>query len=187
MILGESEKTMKTQTFIKEVEQLGFYTLTDGKDIYIFDREISEEELYYEDDTYAIASIGTDEYKDFVIKGEFIDKDTDVNKIYNLFKLIMEYTNTPIEERNVWYRLKRLWNNRGGIMQRLETIFTISEEIKDIEFTCPYCEANVSEDLKVFLEEQGLSWSDFPDWEYEPIKCPFCENEIEVSYEFDWG
>lgn len=90
---------MKTQTFIKEVEQLGFYTLTDGKDIYIFDREISEEELYYEDDTYAIASIGTDEYKDFVIKGEFIDKDTDVNKIYNLFKLIMEYTNTPIEER----------------------------------------------------------------------------------------
>lgn len=70
-------------------------------------------------------------------------------------------------------------------MQRLETIFTISEEIKDIEFTCPYCEANVSEDLKVFLEEQGLSWSDFPDWEYEPIKCPFCENEIEVSYEFD--
>lgn len=70
-------------------------------------------------------------------------------------------------------------------MQRLETIFTISEEIKDIEFTCPYCEANVSEDLKDFLEEQGLSWSDFPDWEYEPIKCPFCENEIEVSYEFD--
>ena len=99
MILGESEKTMKTQTFIKEVEQLGFYTLTDGKDIYIFDREISEEELYYEDDTYAIATIGTDEYRDFVIEGKLIDKDTDVNKIYNLFKLIMEYTNTPIEER----------------------------------------------------------------------------------------
>ena len=72
-------------------------------------------------------------------------------------------------------------------MQRLETIVTISEEIKDIEFTCPYREANISENLKDFLDEQGLSWSDFPDWEYEPIKWPFCENDIEVSYEFDWG
>lgn len=90
---------MKTQTFIKEVEQLGFYTLTDGIDIYIFDREISEEERYYEDDTYAIATIGTDEYRDFVIQGKFIDKDTDVTKIYILFKLIMEYTNTPVEDR----------------------------------------------------------------------------------------
>lgn len=99
MILGENEKIMKTQTFIKEVEQLGFYTLTDGKDIYIFDREISEEELYYEDDTYAIATIATDEYRDFVIEGKLIDKDTDITKIYNLFKLIMEYTKTPIEER----------------------------------------------------------------------------------------
>lgn len=102
---------MKTQTFIKEVEQLGFYTLTDGKDIYIFDREISEEELYYEDDTYAIATIGTDEYKDFVIKGKFIDKDTDVTKTYNLFKLIMEYTNTPVEDReseNKYYICSRL-------------------------------------------------------------------------------
>lgn len=90
---------MKTQTFIKEVEQLGFYTLTDGKDIYIFDREISEEELYYEDDTYAIATIGTDEYRDFVIEGKLINKDTDVNKIYSLFKLIMEYAKTPVEYR----------------------------------------------------------------------------------------
>lgn len=70
-------------------------------------------------------------------------------------------------------------------MQRLETIVTISEEIKDIEFTCPYCEANVSEDLKDFLEEQGLSLEDFSDWEYGSIKCPFCGEEIEAEYEFD--
>lgn len=113
---------MKTQTFIKEVEQLGFYTLTDGKDIYIFDREISEEELYYEDDTYAIATIETDEYKDFVIKGKFIDRDTDVTKIYSLFKLIMEYTNTPVEERK---EEKKYW---------LEHRFLESNPLKYLNF-----------------------------------------------------
>lgn len=70
-------------------------------------------------------------------------------------------------------------------MQRLETIVTISEEIKDIEFTCPYCEANISEDLEDFLEEQDLSLEDFSEWEYGSIKCPFCEEEIEAEYEFD--
>lgn len=113
---------MKTQTFIKEVEQLGFYTLTDGKDIYIFDREISEEELYYEDDTFAIATIGTDEYRDFVIEGKLIDKDTDVTKIYSLFKLIMEYTNTPVEDRE---EEKKYW---------LEHRFLESDPLKYLNF-----------------------------------------------------
>ena len=71
-------------------------------------------------------------------------------------------------------------------MKRLETIVTLAQAPTDVEFTCPYCEADVSEDFEEFLDEQGLSWGDFPDWEYDPIKCPFCENEIEVSYEFDW-
>ncbi|MDU3456623.1 MAG: hypothetical protein E7F47_01810 [Peptoniphilus harei] len=70
-------------------------------------------------------------------------------------------------------------------MQRLETIVTISEENKDIEFTCPYCEADVSQDLKDFLEEQGLSLEDFSDREYGSIKCPFCVEEIEAEYNFE--
>lgn len=70
-------------------------------------------------------------------------------------------------------------------MKRLETIVTLAQAPTDVGFTCPYCEANISEDFEEFLDEQGLSWSDFPDWQYNLIKCPFCENEIEVSCEFD--
>ena len=72
-------------------------------------------------------------------------------------------------------------------MKKLETIVTLIQKPTEVEFTCPYCKSDVSEDFEEFLDEQGLSWSDFPDWEYEPIKCPFCENEIEAEYEFDWG
>ena len=72
-------------------------------------------------------------------------------------------------------------------MKRLETIVTIAQAPTDVEFTCPYCEANISEGFEDFLDDQGLSWSDCYDRQHDPIKCPFCENEIEVSYEFDWG
>lgn len=72
-------------------------------------------------------------------------------------------------------------------MKKLETIVTIDQVPIDVEFTCPYCEANISEGFEDFLDDQGLSWSDFYDRQHDPIKCPFCENEIEVSYEFDWG
>ena len=70
-------------------------------------------------------------------------------------------------------------------MKKLETIVTLAQAPSDVEFTCPYCEANISEDFEDFLDDQGLSWSEFSDWQYDPIKCPFCENEIEVFYEFD--
>lgn len=72
-------------------------------------------------------------------------------------------------------------------MKKLETIVTLIQKPTEVEFTCPYCKSDISENFEEFLDEQGLSWSDFPDWEYEPIKCPFCENEIEAEYEFDWG
>ncbi len=68
-------------------------------------------------------------------------------------------------------------------MQRLETIITISEENKDIEFTCPYCEADISQDFLDFFEEQDLGFKDVLNGEY--IKCPFCGEEIEAEYEFD--
>ncbi|MDU5183711.1 MAG: hypothetical protein E6214_00340 [Peptoniphilus harei] len=70
-------------------------------------------------------------------------------------------------------------------MKRLETIVTLTQVPIDVEFTCPYCEANISEGFEDFLDDQGLSWSDFYDRQYGPIKCPFCENEIEAEYEFD--
>ena len=70
-------------------------------------------------------------------------------------------------------------------MKKLETIVTLIQKPTEVEFTCPCCKSDVSEDFEEFLDEQGLFWSDFPDWEYEPIQCPFCEAEIEVEYEFD--
>ena len=42
-------------------------------------------------------------------------------------------------------------------MKRLETIVTLCQAPTDVEFTCPYCEADVSEDFEEFLDEQGLS------------------------------
>lgn len=72
-------------------------------------------------------------------------------------------------------------------MKRLETIVTLIQTPDYVDFTCPYCKTNIFEAFGEFLCDQGLSWSNFPDWQYEPIKCPFCENDIEVSYEFDWG
>lgn len=70
-------------------------------------------------------------------------------------------------------------------MQRLETIVTISEENEDIEFTCPYCEADISQDFLDFFEEQDLGFIDILYREYRSIKCPFCGEEIEAEYEFD--
>ena len=72
-------------------------------------------------------------------------------------------------------------------MKKLETIVTLIQKPTEVEFTCPCCKADVSEDFEEFLDNQGLSCRDFPDWEYELIKCPFCEAEIEAEYEFDWG
>lgn len=70
-------------------------------------------------------------------------------------------------------------------MKKLETIVTVIQVPVEVDFTCPYCEEDVSSDIEEFLDEQGLSWSDFSDWKYEKIKCPFCGVEIEAEYEFD--
>lgn len=70
-------------------------------------------------------------------------------------------------------------------MKRLETIVTLIQAPSDVDYTCPYCGESFMQDFEDFLEDQGLSWSNFSDWEYDPIKCPFCETEIEVSYQFD--
>ena len=72
-------------------------------------------------------------------------------------------------------------------MKKLEAIVTLFQAPSDVEFDCPCYGANVFEGFEEFLDEQGLSWGDFSDWQYDPIKCPFCGNEIEVSYEFEWG
>ena len=70
-------------------------------------------------------------------------------------------------------------------MKRLETTVTLVQAPTEVYYTCPYCGDRIIQDFEEFLDDQGLSWSDFPDWQYDPIKCPFCENEIEVSYQFD--
>lgn len=70
-------------------------------------------------------------------------------------------------------------------MKNLETIVTFSQKPTDVEFTCPYCKADVSEDLEQFLDDQEVDWGNFLDWQCEPIKCPFCGKEIDVTYEFD--
>ena len=72
-------------------------------------------------------------------------------------------------------------------MKRLETTVTLIQALSDVDYTCPYCGERIIQDFEDFLDDQGLSWSEFSNWQYEPIKCPFCENEIEVSYGFDWG
>ena len=70
-------------------------------------------------------------------------------------------------------------------MKKLKTTVTLIQAPNDVFYACPYCSETIIQDFEEFLDEQGLSWDDFSDWQYDPIKCPFCENEIEVSYEFD--
>lgn len=56
----------------------------------------------------------------------------------------------------------------------------------DVEYTCPWCGKMTIQDFDEFLNYNGLSWSDFPDWKFKNITCPKCGEEIEdISYEFD--
>ena len=54
-------------------------------------------------------------------------------------------------------------------MKRLETIVTLAQSPTDVYYTCPYCGDRIIQDFEEFLDDQGLSWSDFPDWQYNPI------------------
>ncbi len=67
----------------------------------------------------------------------------------------------------------------------LETLVTIIQTPSSISYTCPYCGERVIEDFEDFLCNQGLSWIDFPDWAYNPIKCSKCGEEIDASYLLD--
>lgn len=55
-----------------------------------------------------------------------------------------------------------------------------------VEFTCPHCGEDVEQPIDEFLSDQGLSWNDLSDWQYEHLKCPSCGKEIDdVTYNFD--
>lgn len=67
-----------------------------------------------------------------------------------------------------------------------ETIVTLIQAPSDVDYTCPWCGERIIHDFEVFLDDQGLAWSDFPDWQYEDITCPRCGEKIkDVFYEFD--
>lgn len=66
------------------------------------------------------------------------------------------------------------------------TVVTLIQAPSDLDYTCPWCEERIIQDFEDFLDEQGLAWSDFPDWQYEYITCPRCGEKIkDVFYEFD--
>ena len=66
------------------------------------------------------------------------------------------------------------------------TVVTLIQAPVKVDYTCPWCEEDITQDFDDFLDDQGLSWSDFSDWQYEYITCPECGEKIEnVSYEFD--
>lgn len=66
------------------------------------------------------------------------------------------------------------------------TTVTLIQAPSDVDYTCPWCRERIIQDFDDFLDDQGLSWSDFPDWQYEYITCPECGKKIDdVSYEFD--
>lgn len=66
------------------------------------------------------------------------------------------------------------------------TVVTLIQAPSDVDYTCPWCGERIIQDFDDFLDEQGLSWSDFSDWQYEDIICPRCWKKIEnVFYEFD--
>jgi hypothetical protein len=90
---------MKTKDFIIQVRNLGFEVEDFCRKICIFDREITDDEKYYEDDNYAVAVIERDIYKDFLIEGNLFDENTSFEIISKLLRLIAEYTTTPVSER----------------------------------------------------------------------------------------
>lgn len=66
------------------------------------------------------------------------------------------------------------------------TVVNLIQAPSDVDYTCPWCGERIIQDFKDFLYDQGLSWSNFPDWQYEDITCPKCGEKInDVSYEFD--
>ena len=66
------------------------------------------------------------------------------------------------------------------------TVVTLIQAPRDIDYTCPWCRERFIQDFEDFLEEQGLSWSDFADWQFDDITCPNCGEKINnISYEFD--
>ena len=66
------------------------------------------------------------------------------------------------------------------------TEVTIIQVPVEVDYTCPWCGENITQAFDDFLEDQGLSWNDFPDLKCKHITCPECGEKIEnVSYEFD--
>ena len=66
------------------------------------------------------------------------------------------------------------------------TEVTIIQAPVKVDYTCPWCDEDITQYFDDFLDDQGLLWSDFPDWQYEYITCPECGKKIDdVSYEFD--
>ena len=67
-----------------------------------------------------------------------------------------------------------------------ETIVRLIQAPSDVEYTCPWCRERIIQDFEDFLDDQGLSWSNFPDWQFENITCSSCGEEIDnIFYEFD--
>lgn len=66
------------------------------------------------------------------------------------------------------------------------TVVTIIQVPVEVDYTCSWCEEDITQCFDDFLSDQGLSWSDFSDWKYIDITCPECGKKIEdISYEFD--
>ena len=65
------------------------------------------------------------------------------------------------------------------------TVVTIIQVPIEVDYSCPWCGEDIEQCIDDFLKDQGLSWSDYPDFK-EDITCPECGEKIEnVSYEFD--
>lgn len=67
----------------------------------------------------------------------------------------------------------------------MQTTITLIQKVVNVYYACPHCGCIVCQALEEFESEQGLDFQDFPDWEYEKIICPTCEQEIEPIFDFD--
>lgn len=67
----------------------------------------------------------------------------------------------------------------------MDTHVVLLTKITDVEFSCPCCGEEFRIPFDEFLKKNRLDFSDYPDWVYDTITCPECQQELEASYEID--
>lgn len=65
------------------------------------------------------------------------------------------------------------------------TTVNIIQKPEYVNFWCPNCEEDFEQDFLIFMKDQGLKWSEYPNWEYEDLTCPKCNKRFRADFELD--